>query len=187
MDSVLNRIGRFWIKLEGGALATLLLASIVLVVTEVVLRFVFSRGLLWGHEAVLTAIAWFVLIGASYGIRTGSHIGIDGFVDRLTPRWKRTASILAVGMGIAYSGLLVAGAWTYLSKMKTIGVHMEDLPIPVWVAHSPLILGFLLLALTLFRLLLQLLLGHASGFSFADEARDTLEQFQPDPPEVDRT
>jgi C4-dicarboxylate transporter DctQ subunit len=66
------------------------------------------------------------------------------------------------------------GAWVYLHKLLKIGIELEDLPVPKWIAHSILLLGFGLLALRLLELGGRILKGTSSGFEHADEAKEAL-------------
>lgn len=70
-------------KLEETFLSLLLVAMTLLVFVEVVMRFGFNTGIHWAQEMTLLLAAWFVLYGASYGIKVGAHIGVDVFVKML--------------------------------------------------------------------------------------------------------
>ncbi len=175
---LLNSSAHRWLKalhwLEEAILRTLLVAITLLVFFETILRFGFNTGLLWAQEVTLYMAAWFVLFGASWGIRSGAHIGVDAFVKMLPRTPRRVAGVIAVLMGLVYSGLFVYGSWIYVSKIKMIGIEMEDLPIPKWTALSILVIGFSLLAVRLLVLLKQIMTGEADGFHHADEAKDSM-------------
>ncbi|WP_087019148.1 TRAP transporter small permease [Thaumasiovibrio subtropicus] len=161
-------------KIEESLIALLLVATTLLVFYEVVLRFVFNEGLLWAQEATLYLAAWMVLMGASWGIREGAHIGVDAFVKHLPTMTQRVVSLIAITLCLFYCGLFLYGGWVYLSKMKMIGIEMEDLPIPKWQAMTCLIFGFVLLAWRLLVLAYQIVKGERSGFGFADEAKESM-------------
>ncbi|MBG0775526.1 MAG: TRAP transporter small permease [Desulfovibrionaceae bacterium] len=161
-------------KLEEGIISLLLASMTLLVFVEVVLRFGFNTGLLWAQELTLHLSAWMVLFGASYGIKVGSHIGVDAFVRILPKKAARAVSLAACLLGLAYCGLFVKGSWVYLAKMYKIGIDLEDLPIPKWVAHSILLIGFVLIAIRLVQLFIAILQGRAEGFQLMDEAKESM-------------
>ena len=161
-------------RIEEVVLCSLLVGMTLLVFIEVVLRFGFNSGLLWAEEVTLYIAAWFVLFGASYGIKVGAHIGVDAFVKLLPESPRRYAGILAVLMSLFYCGLFLYGGWIYLSKMKMIGIEMEDLPVPKWMAMSILFIGSVLLATRLSQLLWSMLTGKQLGFHVVDEAQESL-------------
>ena len=154
---------------------SLLLASMTLLVfVEVVLRFGFGIGLMWSQELTLHLSAWLVLFGASYGLKVGSHIGVDALVKIMPHKWQRIVSAFAVICCLIYCGLLMKGAWVYLSKMHMIGIELEDMPIPKWLGHSILFLGMVLLAWRLLEILWSIYTGKADGFKLTDEAKESM-------------
>lgn len=165
-------------RLEEGVISLLLVGMTLLVFVEVVMRFVFSAGFLWIQELTLHISAWMVLFGASYGVKVGAHIGVDAVVRLLPPAARRLAGVVAVALCLVYCGLFGYGAWVYLAKVYKIGIELEDMPIPKWIAHSILFIGFVLLAIRFLQLLLALLRGEADGFRVADEAAEVLEHLK---------
>ncbi len=154
---------------------SLLLASMTLLVfVEVVMRFGFGQGIMWAQELTLHLSAWMVLFGASYGVKVGSHIGVDAFVKILPHKIHRLVSCFAVTCCLIYCGLFMKGAWIYLAKMHMIGIELEDMPIPKWIGHSILFIGMVLLAWRLLQLLWEIVTGKADGFSLTDEAKDSM-------------
>jgi C4-dicarboxylate transporter DctQ subunit len=167
-------------KIEEGIIALLLVSMTLLVFTEVIMRFGFHTGFLWMEELTLHISAWMVLFGASYGVRVGAHIGVDALIKHVSPDLQQIFGIIAVSLSILYCVLLGYGAWIYLVKIHSIGIEMEDLPLPKWIAHSIMLFGMALLATRLFILLLQIIRGNARGFEMADEAQKALEDIKAD-------
>ncbi len=161
-------------SLEETVICLLLAAATLLVFVEVVLRFGFGIGFMWIEELTLHLSAWMVLFGASYGIKVGSHIGVDTFVKMLPDKLHRLVSLCAVISCLVYCGLFIKGSWVYLEKIHMIGIEMEDLPVPKWLAHSILLLGMVMLAWRLLQLLWEVYTGKVDGFRLADEAKESL-------------
>jgi len=78
-------------------------------------------------------------------------------------------------LGLFYCGLILYGSWIYLDKVKRIGIELEDIPIPAWIAHGMLIVGFSFLSIRVFLLLWDVIMNKADGFRHADEAKDSME------------
>jgi C4-dicarboxylate transporter DctQ subunit len=168
-------IMRFVNRLEEGAISLLLVGMTLLIFFEVILRFAFNTGMVWADELVLHMSAWMVLLGASYGVKAGSHIGVDALVKIMPRMWQRLVTLAAVALCLIYCALLLEGSWVYLKKMYKIGVELEDLPVPKYIAHSILLIGFALLAIRFALLAWQVLSGRSDSFKFADEAREAME------------
>jgi len=129
---------------------------------------------LWTQELTLHMCAWMVLFGASYGLKVGSHIGMDAFVKLFPELGQRILSGIAATLALFYCGLILYGSYIYLAKMKMIGIHLQDIPIPTWLAHGMLLVGYLFLTVRLLIILWSLLTGQATGFKHADEAKDSM-------------
>lgn len=170
----MSSIHRFINSLEEVVICLLLASMTLLVFVEVVLRFVFATGLMWAQELTLHLSAWMVLFGASYGVKVGSHIGVDALIKIMPSQARRVVSALAVILCMAYCSMFLKGAWVYLDKMFMIGIELEDMPIPKWAAHSILLIGFVLLFLRLAGLLVKIITGKADGFKLLDEAKDSM-------------
>lgn len=166
--------GKLISRAEESILCLLLAGMTLLVFVEVIMRFGFNSGILWAEEVTLYIAAWFVLFGASYGIKVGAHIGVDAFVKLLPGKPRRIIGIIAVLLCCVYCGLFLYGGWIYLSKMKMIGIEMEDLPIQKWQAMSVLIIGFVLLSIRLLQLLWSIVQGKQDGFHMVDEAQESM-------------
>ncbi len=162
-------------QFEEGFLSLLLVSMTLLVFAEVIARFGFNSGIHWAQEVTLLLAAWFVLFGASYGVKVGAHIGVDVFVKMMPPGTHRFFTLVAVTLCLVYCGLFLYGSWIYLSKMKMIGIEMEDLPVPKWIPMSILVIGFVLLIFRFLQLGWKVVKGEADGFHFADEAEESME------------
>ncbi|CAG9295646.1 TRAP transporter small permease [Celerinatantimonas diazotrophica] len=159
---------------EERLIGTLLIAMTLLVFVEVILRFGFNTGIEWAQEVTLYLSAWMVLLGASWGIREGAHIGVDAFVKLLPSRQRRIITLIAIVLCLIYCALFIQGSWVYLSKMAKIGIEMDDVPLTKWKAMSVLMIGFVLLAIRFAQLGWAVITGKQDGFVLADEGRDSM-------------
>ncbi len=166
---------RFINRAEEAVICILLVLTTLLVFVDVVMRFGFNSGFMWSQELTLHMSAWMVLFGASYGLKVGSHIGMDSFVKLFPRTGRRILTGIAAVLALGYCGLIFYGSWIYLKKMKLIGIELEDLPIPAWLAHGMLLVGFLFLIVRLIIILSSVITGKADGFKHADEAKDSME------------
>ena len=161
--------------LEEAIISILLLLTTLLVFLDVVMRFGFNTGFMWTQELTLHMSAWFVLFGTSYGIKVGSHIGVDAFVKLFPRNMRRFLTFIACILSLSYCGLVLYGSWIYLAKMKKIGIELEDLPFPTWLAHGMLLIGFIFISVRILLLLWQVIIGEADGFRHVDEAKESME------------
>lgn len=166
-----------WInRIEEAVIGLLLVSITLLVFVEVVMRFGFNTGISWVQEATLLMSAWFVLFGISYGLKVGAHINVDAVVRLLPEQGQRIAAVIAISLGLVYCGLFIYGSWIYLAKMKKIGIPLEDIPVPIWLAHSILIIGLGMLVLRLLLLMWAVIQGRALGFPHGRELQESIER-----------
>ncbi|MCU0906506.1 MAG: TRAP transporter small permease [Rhodobacteraceae bacterium] len=67
-------------------MALLLAAMIVLVFSNVVLRYGFSSGIRQSVELARMWFVWVVMLGAAVALRRGEHLALSEFSERLFPR-----------------------------------------------------------------------------------------------------
>jgi len=162
-------------RTEEAVISILLVLTTLLVFIDVVMRFGFNTGFMWSQELTLHMSAWFVLFGTSYGLKVGSHIGMDSFVKLFPRAGRRVMTGLATVLALCYCWLVLYGSWIYLKKMKMIGIDLEDMPIPAWLAHGMLLVGYAFLTVRLGIILWSVITDKADGFKHADEAKESLE------------
>lgn len=162
-------------RLEEAIICVLLVSTTLLVFIDVVMRFGFNAGFLWSQELTLHMSGWFVLFGASYGLKQGSHIGMDAFVNLFPTKGRKLLSGIACILALTYCGLILYGSWIYLEKMHMIGIDLEDIPVRAWIAHSILLIGFGFLTIRILILLRNIVFGDAEGFKHADEAKESMQ------------
>lgn len=166
---------RWYDRLEEGAIAFLLAVMTLITFGQVIARYVFDYSFVWALELVTFLFAWLIFLGMSYGVRVGSHIGVDALVKALGARTSRVLGAFATLCCIAYALICLWGSWRYVTTMHRIGTLAQDLPIPVWIPQIVLPLGFALLALRFAEVLYRILRG-SDAHLLGDEAAAILDQ-----------
>jgi C4-dicarboxylate transporter, DctQ subunit len=163
-------------RLEEGLIAFLLAAMTIVTFAQVVARYVFNFSFVWALELTMVLFAWLIFLGIPYGVRVGSHIGVDSFVKLLGAKAGRVVGAIAAALGIVYSGILLVGSWNYVAKMHEVGILSDDLPIEQWIPRTILIFCFGLLALRFGQVLYRILTGREVRLHLGDEAAEALKQ-----------
>ena len=161
-------------RVEEGLIAVLLAVMTLLAFTQVVARYIFNYSFVWALELITILFAWLIFLGMSYGVRVGSHIGVDALVRTLKPQTARIVAMIAAVFCITYAVIVVIGGWIYVAKMYEIGILAQDLPIPQWVPRLVLPLGFALLAVRYLQVLYRIVTGQQNTLGLSDEAADAL-------------
>ena len=162
-------------RLEEGVIALLLATMTVVTFSQVVARYVFNTGAVWALELTQYLFAWLVLFGMSYGVKVGSHIGVDAFVKKMSPSTQRTVGIAAVILCMSYGAILFIGGWNLVDFAYVLDIESEDLPIPQWLPYLILPIGFGLLFVRLAQVAYRIFSGRQHAFKLADEAAEAIE------------
>ena len=70
-----DRVSRIIDEIEETIIAIILAMMVIITFINVVLRYGFNSGLIWGLEMVTFLFAWLVLLGISYGVKKKLHLG----------------------------------------------------------------------------------------------------------------
>ncbi len=166
-------MGAWFERLEEGLIAFLLAFMTIITFVQVIARYVFNYSFVWALELVSFLFAWLIFLGMAYGVRVGTHIGVDALVKVLSPRIARIVTALAAALCIIYSVIIFVGSWRYVTKMYEVGILAQDMPVPLWVPRVALPLGFGLLLLRFSQVFYRILAGKTTHL-LGDEAKDAL-------------
>ncbi|MCL4156373.1 UNVERIFIED_CONTAM: hypothetical protein GTU68_056648 [Idotea baltica] len=106
----------------------------IITFVNVVLRYGFNTGLIWGLEVVTFLFAWLVLFGMSYAVKVTAHLGVDAVTNLFSAGPRKVLALIAGVICIIYAGLLLKGAWDYWAPFARDQAWYEvvDTPIPEW-------------------------------------------------------
>tara|TARA_B100000768_G_scaffold135159_1_gene125947 strand:- start:4207 stop:4899 length:693 start_codon:yes stop_codon:yes gene_type:complete len=115
-----SKLSRWTNEIEETAIAILLGLMTLITFANVVLRYGFNTGLIWGLEATTFLFAWLVLFGISYSVKVTAHLGVDAVINLLSPKLRRWVTIVAAAVCVAYAALLMKGAWDYWANFANL-------------------------------------------------------------------
>lgn len=117
----------------------------VLVVGQVVFRYVFSSAIDWAEEVARLAFVWAMFLAIPHGIRKGVHVGIDALVIRFSEGLQDRLFRLSALIGAALMLVIFWYAWqvtayTWPDKMPTLNLTAAIYYIAILIAaiHSML-------------------------------------------------
>ncbi len=97
-------------RVMGRLVAWCALAMLLFQAAAVVLRYVFSYGLIAFQEAVVYCHAALFLLGAAYILQLNDHIRVDVIYDRLGMRARRLIDVIALALFVLPVAAVIA--WT---------------------------------------------------------------------------
>lgn len=119
-------------RFEESLIAFLLGAMTLITFANVIARYVFESNLLWALETTVFIFAWLVLLGASYGVKKTTHIGVDVLTNMLPTHLKKVAAFASLLACLAFALLLLKGSWDYWYPFveKRAWLETNDVPMP---------------------------------------------------------
>ncbi|MDR0452594.1 MAG: TRAP transporter small permease [Treponema sp.] len=130
---MLKRIYAVLNAVRGCALIAALSGMVGLCVVQIVLRYFTSASLrpfAWGDELMRLTLIWIAFLAGSVGVRTGAHLNLDYFMDKLLkPGQRAVLEKIILITALASMALLV---WygilqTYANKDQ----YLQNIPISV--------------------------------------------------------
>jgi len=139
---------------EENFIAILLALITIVSFSQVVARYGFNSG--WGGALELTRVlfAWLILIGASYGVKQGMHLGVDALIRLFPKPLFRIAALFGALCVFLYAAMLMHAGWLqfvgaqevtrwqtsgalgYWTFMYDRGTGLDDLRYPLWMQES---------------------------------------------------
>ena len=115
-----SKLGRVVNEIEETFLALILGLMTVITFVNVVARYVFNSNILWALETTVFLFAWLVLIGASYCVKTHTHLGVDALINAVGPGTRKIMAWLSITACLAFSFLLLIGAWNFWAPFAAL-------------------------------------------------------------------
>jgi TRAP-type C4-dicarboxylate transport system permease small subunit len=120
----LERAQGFGRMLENTLLVAGIAALILIATGQILLRNVFSIGLVWADGALRLIVLWLALLGAVAASRDNKHIAID-VIDRfLTQRMRRITAVARHVVTCAVSAALAWYSWVFVRDSREFGDTM---------------------------------------------------------------
>jgi TRAP-type mannitol/chloroaromatic compound transport system permease small subunit len=142
IDAFQERVGR--------GVSWLMLALVLLVFTDVIFRYLFSRSFVFVQELEWHLFGLVYLIAAGYTMLHDEHVRVDILYARLSPRGKARMDFVLLWVFFFPSCLLVLyTTWPFVRNSFVVSEGSPDPGgIPArWVIKSMILVGFALLVL----------------------------------------
>lgn len=108
----------------------MMIAMVLIIFVNVVLRYVFNSGLMWSEEVALLLAVWFIFIAMSLGVKQNLHINISIIPEGKLPH--RLSRILDIIKSVA---ILVLALTMLVDGWQLVGFTMQSImPATQWPA-----------------------------------------------------
>ena len=113
-------------------MAFLLIAMVVMVLGNVILRYGFDTGISASEELSRTAFVWLTFIGAVVATREGTHLGVDSLLHRLSRKGQLAMVFVSEVIVLICCVLMFQGTWLQHSVNASTASLTTGMPV-IWV------------------------------------------------------
>lgn len=133
----------------GRATSWLALVIVVLMATNVILRYTLSYGSVWAQELEWHLLTPLIMFGIGYALLHGEHVRVDVLYDKFSERTKRWVEVVSQVLCILISLIIIWLSIKYVQQAYAVG---EQSPDPGglthrWILKAIIPLGFAFLVL----------------------------------------
>lgn len=169
MADVFARLDRAGRIAENTLLILVLGGMVAVAFLQIVLREVFSTGVIWANELVRILVLWLAIVGAVAAARDNRHIRIDLLSHLLPEKLVKGLRIVVDLFAAVVSGVVAWYLWRYIQIEVELEFTVLD-GLPAFPAHVIAPIGFVLLSYRFVVLAGQQLVDILIGDDSAEEA-----------------
>jgi C4-dicarboxylate transporter, DctQ subunit len=160
LNSILDR-------LEECIIAFLIAAATLIIFVAVVHRFASGVAafqpftarinMSWAQELCIFMFVWMAKFGAAYGVRAGTHVGVDVLVNRLGPSKRKILITIGLVGGAIFTGIVGTLGANLVWKIAHTDQTSEDMEVPIWIVYLCIPLGSYLMCYRFIQVIVHFL------------------------------
>ena len=158
----MGRLLDLYCRVLKGAIALCLAAMVVLVFTNVVLRYLFNSGIATSEELSRWLLVWLTFLGAIVAMREHAHLGVDSLIRALPPRGRLICFVLSYVLMLYADSLLLIGSWKQAVLTYGDTAPASGISVGLFFYSSGIVFGVSAAVILLYDLV-RALTGAASG------------------------
>jgi TRAP-type C4-dicarboxylate transport system permease small subunit len=129
-----------WARRGLEALSVALIATYaVLVLLQVLFRYVLNQPLFWAEEVIRYGLVWSVMLGSALVAHERGHVRIDVIGAFMGRRGQQVVDLIAGGITWAFTLLLLVAGVQFV--MRTLFQHSASLGVPMWTVYAAVPVG----------------------------------------------
>jgi C4-dicarboxylate transporter, DctQ subunit len=152
MRKIVKKVDDILTKIEENLVFLFMLGMLVIVFAAIVNRFILKESLPWADELSRYLMIWSVMIGASLGVKTSIHIGIDAVTNLFAPRGQKVLLIINYVLSFAFCITVLAIGIPFMLTLFETNQLSPSLRIPIYLAYGSVPVGVFFMAIRYFCL-----------------------------------
>lgn len=139
-------------KINSGLMAAIRMILIIfgtvltiLVITNVILRYVFNSGISWSEEAARFLFIWCSFLGAMLGMNENAHMRLDFVVEKFPGVSRKVIEVIALLIMLVLVGVLFYGGIEVVITTWQIPTSALKMPKGLVYLCAPICFGYIFL------------------------------------------
>lgn len=121
----------------------LLMSAIVLVMLyQIIRRYIFNDSLSWSEEFCRYCFIWFMFIGYSYSIHQKIDLRMDAVISQMPEKMQRLVNLIGLLICFGLTILLFVSSFQAVNAVIRTGETSTGLHLPMWVVYISMIVGY---------------------------------------------
>lgn len=154
MIKTLEKLNWYIDKIEDVLLTYLMIIMTSVIFLQVIMRYVFNNSFTWCEEFSVICFMWITWIGASNGVKKGTHIRILILIDLLNEKTKKIFMLIVDIVWFLFTLLLVKYGWQMVLMAYEFNRRTPALDVPMAFNYLSVILGGICMAIGLTSIIL---------------------------------
>jgi TRAP-type C4-dicarboxylate transport system permease small subunit len=125
-------------------------AMFLVLLAQVISRYVFNQAFSWSEELALILFVWSIYFGACAAVRRHQHLRLEILLDKVKPRTRLVLDLVGNFFFMVFSCVVMFGVMPIVLRLVRSGTATAVMGIPKWINYSILPAMF---GLMLFRLI----------------------------------
>lgn len=149
-------VSKVFDNIEYAFLSFCMIATTLLLFTNVILRYFFQSAIFWAEEALRYLIVWITFIGAATCVKEGAHISLDTILTIMPGKAKYWFGIISNLICLIFSFILFKFSLSFVWQVKTAQQVSSTIGgLPMYIVYSCMPVGLFLIAVRSCQLLLR--------------------------------
>ncbi len=125
-------------RIENFTLVWTILGLAFIGFVQVITRYVFNYSFTWFEELGRYLGVFVAFLGASIGVKTGSHFTMDLMVSHLKHPWQQMIRALTAGLSGLFFFAVAWYSWKLVFRMYGFETTSPTMEIPMYIAYLPI-------------------------------------------------
>lgn len=144
-------IGR---NFEEISLTILMIITLVVVLYQVLLRYIFNDSLSWADEFARYALIWMAWIGVSLTVKKREHLRIDLIHSFLSKKRQRMLEIVVIVICLIIPILFIFKGMSLVNLIYSTNQIAQTMPINMWIIYLIIPFSGMLISIRLLQYLI---------------------------------